>query len=60
MKAHFDFEPSECLLISAKDGIGIEEVFRKIIEDIPAPQFSSEDLLKIFLFDARYIPTRGV
>jgi translation elongation factor EF-4 len=46
--------------ISAKTGFGIEKVFRAIVELIPPPVKPKSDVLKCFLFDARFVPTRGV
>jgi elongation factor 4 len=34
----FDFKPDDCLLISGKSGIGIENLLNRIIEKIPTPQ----------------------
>lgn len=47
-------------LISAKKGIGIEDVFRKIVEEIPAPTGSEEEPLKALIFDSYYDSYKGV
>ncbi|MBF0530267.1 MAG: elongation factor 4 [Deltaproteobacteria bacterium] len=47
------------LLCSAKQGIGIEEIFEAITKRIPAPKGSADDLLRALIFDAHYEPFRG-
>jgi GTP-binding protein LepA len=47
-------------LISAKKGIGIDELLTAIIEHIPPPKISPDDRLKALIFDSRYDAYRGV
>ncbi|WP_455257835.1 translation elongation factor 4 [Peptoniphilus asaccharolyticus] len=47
-------------LVSAKKGIGIEDVFKKIIEDVPAPHGSEDKPLKALIFDSYYDSYKGV
>lgn len=55
-----DFGKDELIHISAKTGYGVHKVFQAIIDRIPPPASPESDVLKCFLFDARYVPTRGV
>ncbi len=52
------------LQISAKAGLNVDKVLEQIIERIPAPLSNPEELkkqpLKAFLFDAKFVPNRGV
>ncbi|RJR33723.1 MAG: elongation factor 4 [Desulfobacteraceae bacterium] len=53
-------DSDHALLCSAKDGVGIEELFEAIVERIPPPPGNREDPLKALTFDAQYDPFRGV
>ena len=52
-------DPEEAVLCSAKTGQGLAEVFRAVIERIPAPTGDPEAPLKALIFDAHYDPFRG-
>jgi GTP-binding protein LepA len=52
-------ERSECILASAKNGIGIEEILEAIVSRIPAPK-GHNDHLRGLVFNAQFDPYRGV
>ncbi|MFO7754165.1 MAG: translation elongation factor 4 [Desulfobacteraceae bacterium] len=52
-------DSEEALLVSAKNGIGIQAIFDAIVEKIPAPEDKSDEPLKALIFDSHYDPYRG-
>lgn len=46
--------------VSAKEGIGIEDVIEAVIQYCPAPQGNVNNPLKALIFDAKYDTYRGV
>ncbi len=51
---------SDACLVSAKTGLGVDEVLRKIAADIPAPSGDPNAPLEALIFDSYYDSYRGV
>lgn len=52
-------DPESALLCSAKEGRGIEEILKAIVERIPPPKGNAEKPLAALIFDAQYDSFRG-
>jgi GTP-binding protein LepA len=50
----------EVILASAKEGIGVDDILRAIVERIPAPGGSPALPLQALVFDSHYDPYKGV
>jgi len=53
-------DPDAALLVSARNGTGIDELFEAIVTLIPAPSGDPESPLRALIFDCHYDPYRGV
>ncbi|MFA5878784.1 MAG: translation elongation factor 4 [Candidatus Margulisiibacteriota bacterium] len=56
----FGFKRSDCLLCSAKSGLGVKEILEAVVAKIPPPKDLQEEPLKALIFDAHYDSYRGV
>ncbi len=53
-------EARGCPLISAKNGIGIEEVLESVVAKIPSPKGNADNSLQALIFDSIYDSYKGV
>jgi GTP-binding protein LepA len=53
-------DASEAVMVSAKEGLGIEEVLEEVVKKIPPPKGDPEKSLKALIFDSHYDSYKGV
>ena len=59
IEAELGLDAEEAILCSAREGIGIEDIFEAIIRLIPPPGGDIDKPLRALIFDAQYDPFRG-
>ncbi len=60
IETELGLDSESCILCSAKEGTGIEDVLEGIVKRIPGPDGKEENPLTALLFDAHYDSFRGV
>ena len=60
MEDVLQIESDNAVLVSAKEGIGIDELMESVTKLIPSPEGDESGKLQALLFDAWYDPFRGV
>jgi GTP-binding protein LepA len=53
-------KPNEILKVSAKTGLGVEDVLERIVTEVPPPQGVENDPSRALIFDSYYDDYRGV
>jgi len=54
------FKEEEIVLVSAKEGIGIEDILERVVEVLPPPSGEDTHPLKALVFDCRFDTFKGV
>ncbi len=53
-------DPETAVLVSAKNGKGVDDLLEQLVHLIPEPKGSEREPLKALIFDSQYDPYRGV
>jgi GTP-binding protein LepA len=59
IKEDLGLDPEAALQISAKQGLGIDQVFESIVRKLPPPSGSTDKPLQALIFDSHYDSYRG-
>ncbi|MCG8638451.1 MAG: translation elongation factor 4 [Desulfobacterales bacterium] len=52
-------DPDDALAVSAKSGLGVDQIFQAIVDGIPAPETADDSVFKALVFDSHYDAFRG-
>ncbi len=52
-------DPASAILVSAKEGTGIDDLLEAVVRRLPEPAVDTESSLKALIFDSHYDPYRG-
>ena len=55
-----NIDPDKVMPVSAKTGVGVENLLEHIVKDLPAPKGDINKPLKAMIFDSKFDPYRGV
>lgn len=53
-------DPDKCVCVSAKTGVGVDELLEHIVTELPSPTGDSNTPLKALIFDSKFDSYRGV
>jgi len=60
IETELGLDPNDALLVSARFGTGVDELFEAIVQRIPAPTGRNDEPLRALIFDSHYDAYRGV
>lgn len=60
IKSILKLDEDNIIMVSAKEGIGTEEILERIIRDVPPPKGNESEPLQALIFDSEYNTYKGV